>query len=107
MNKLKENQIEHYPILSKWCAKNGLFVRSNQEAFFINERVIMKPQFIINEAIYVDIINEKKITKKYVEYCKIFSQSFGTIIVIPLNFISEINSVTSQQIEGRYSIKFK
>jgi hypothetical protein len=103
---VKNSQLSYYHILSDWCGNNGLFVRSNQEVFFISERVLMKPEFVINETIYIDLVEGRKITEKYKSYCELFSKSYGTIIVIPKEKIEEINSVTKKDFENRFNIKF-
>ncbi len=99
-------QTEHFSILNAWCGENRLFVRSNQEVFFINERILMKPEFIINENIYIDIVLAKQIDDKYLKYCELFSQSYGTIIVIPKEIISNITNITKKDLEQAYGIKF-
>lgn len=100
------HKIQSYNILSEWCGKNGLFVRSNSESFFINERVLMKPEFIINETVYIDLIEKEKITDKYIGYCESFSKSFGTLILIPKDLLKEIKTVSKKDFEERYNIRF-
>jgi hypothetical protein len=102
----KKTQIDYYNVLSDWCGDNGLFVRTNHEVFFINERTLMKPEFVINENVYIDLVDTKQITAKYVEYCRMFSSSYGTIIVIPKDIIRGIHTVTKKDIESRFNIKF-
>ena len=50
-------------IFMGWCAKNNLHVAANNEIFFINSRILLKPKFIINNKIHVDLIeiNEQRL----------------------------------------------
>jgi hypothetical protein len=66
----------------------------------------MKPEFVINESVYIDLIEGRKITEKYKGYCELFSKSYGTIIVVPKEVIDNINSVTKKDIETKFNIKF-
>jgi hypothetical protein len=102
----KKNQIEYYNQLSSWCGDNGLFVKTNHEVFFINERVLMKPEYVINETVFIDLVNKSQMTQKYMGYCELFSKSYGTIIVIPIEELPKIESITKKDIETRFNIKF-
>lgn len=102
----KKAPISYYNTLSSWCANNSLFVRSNHEVFFINERVLIRPEFIINERVYVDILDETQITEKYLGYCELFAKSYGTIILIPKNIIDNIKFITKKDLQDKFLIKF-
>lgn len=102
----KHNQIEYHNKLSTWCGNNGLFLKTNHEVFFINERVLMKPEYIINENVFIDLVDSSQITEKYMGYCKLFSKSYGTILVIPKEKLFEIESVTKKDLETRFNIRF-
>ena len=102
----KKTQIDYYNQLSAWCRDNGLFVRTNHEVFFINERVLMKPEYVINETVFIDLVDESQITDKYLGYCELFSKSYGTIIVVAKQKLPEIRSITKKDIESRFNIKF-
>ena len=92
--------------LLNWCNENNLILKSNHEVFFISERVLMKPEYIINNKIYVDLIDAEDLNDKYFEYSRLFSTSFGTIILIPRSVVSDINSVSKKEMETRFSFKF-
>jgi hypothetical protein len=102
----KKTQIDYYNTLSNWCGDNGLFVRTNHEVFFINERVLMKPEYIINETVFIDLVDEGQITDKYLGYCELFSKSYGTIIVISREKLDDVKTITKKDIESRFNIKF-
>lgn len=102
----KKNQMDYYNLLSNWCRDNGLFVRTNHEVFFINERILMKPEYIINETVFIDLVDERQITEKYLGYCELFSKSYGSIIVIPREKLDGIATTTKRDIESRFNIKF-
>lgn len=103
---MSAEKTNHYNILSAWCGSNGLFVRSNREVFFINERILMKPEYVINEKVYIDLVDEKELTDKYLTYCEIFSNSYGTIIVIPKTILPEIKTIKKTDLEREFNIKF-
>lgn len=102
----KHTQIEYYNQLSAWCGDNNLFVRTNHEVFFINERVLMKPEYVINETVFIDLVDKSQITEKYMKYCELFSKSYGTILVIPKEILAEIDTVSKKDIETRFNVKF-
>jgi hypothetical protein len=102
----KKTQPNYFTLLSTWCGENRLFVRTNSEVFFINERVLMKPEFIINESVYIDLVEMDQLNSKYDEYCRLFSQSYGTIIVIPKEVLLNINSITKKDVESKFGVKF-
>jgi hypothetical protein len=92
--------------LANWCNDNHLSLKQNHEVFFISERVLMKPEYIINNKVYVDLVDTSDLNEKYFEYSRLFSVSFGTIILIPRSAVSEINSISKKDMEARFNFKF-
>lgn len=105
-NSGKRQHLDYYNILSNWCTKNGLFVATNNEVFSVDTHILMKPEFVINGFVYVDVIDPKKITQKYLEYCRLFSFSYGTIIIIPKDMMVSMDSVTKKDICEKFNIHF-
>jgi hypothetical protein len=92
--------------LANWCNDNHLSLKQNHEVFFISERVLMKPEYMINNKVYVDLVDPSDLNDKYFEYARLFSLSFGTIILIPRSTVSEINSINKKDMEARFNFKF-
>lgn len=88
-----------------WCAKNKISVRINQEVFFVTQSALMKPEFITPGKIYIDLVNSNDITEDYINNCKSFARSFGTIMVIPRHILPELENLTKTDIQEMYSIK--
>ena len=103
---VKKSQMDNYHILNEWCINNHLSIEPNHEVFFITETVLMKPEFLINGTVYFDLITGGKITNKYMKYCEQFSRSYGTIVVIPNEIISSINTITKEDFEKKFNFKF-
>lgn len=101
-----EEKIKYYNFLSSWCKKNKLFVRTNKEVFFISERVSMKPNFLINENVYIDFLNDDDLTEKYLYNCGLFSKSYGILIIIPKSCYEELNNYTKKDFENKFNFKF-
>ena len=59
-----------------WCLKNDLNVKENTEMFFVNERFLIKPEYIINNKVFVDIL-------KNGEYNETNIDNYKNCIVIP------------------------
>jgi hypothetical protein len=91
--------------LIDWCETNNLMIYPNSEVFFISENVLMRPEYIINNRTYVDVVEKREITDKYIEYCKLFAKSFGTIVLIPLEEINDIITVNKKDIETYFKVK--
>lgn len=102
----KKTQLNAFNVLSRWCKNNGLFVKTNHEIFFVDEKTLMKPDFVVNEKVYIDLNEHKKINEKYKYICQRFSNSYGTIIIIPKENIDEILNVTKKDICERFGITF-
>jgi hypothetical protein len=92
--------------LIDWCRDNDIGLKPNGEVFFVNERALIRPEFVINNEIFIDLINQSEITERYVQICKEFSISFGAIILIPFESLPNINGLTKEMFEQRYNIKF-
>jgi hypothetical protein len=97
-----KNKADNYNIISSWCRKNGLFVRTNKESFLVDNRILIRPEFIINETIFIDIMVRRKINSDYKEYCRLFSASFGVIIVIPSDSVHKINQIDKAMFNDRF-----
>ena len=76
----------------------------NTEVFFVNERALVRPEFIINNNIYVDLVRKSDINERYKEICTDFSLSFGVIVVIPIETLPLLTEVTKQMFEQKYGI---
>lgn len=94
------------PYFIDWCHHNHIPVKPNTEVFFVNETALLRPEFIINNNIFVDLIERNQITDRYKEICQEFSMSFGTIILVPFDTLPNIGSVTKEQFESKYNIRF-
>ena len=92
--------------LLEWCKYQNLSIKPNKEMFFINEKLLLKPKYIINNRIFIDIPDDLEINEKYLEHRKIFSKSFGVIIIIPKSVIENIMDISKIDIQRRFNIKF-
>jgi len=86
-----------------WCYNNGLYATQNTEMFFINERASYRPQYIVNNKIFVDIIPDSAFNEKYAENCERFRKSFAPIIIIPVSVIDDLNKITISDINERFN----
>ena len=89
-----------------WCAKNKLTIRENSEVFFVNERLLMKPEYIINDSIFVDVLKKGEFKPENIEYYKMFADSFGTLIVIREEYILSLYDITKEDLEEKYNFSF-
>ena len=92
--------------LMEWCKYQNLRIKQNDEVFFINERVLVKPEFIINNRIFVDIADEFEVTEKYLQIRQDFSKSYGTIIILPKSVLANIMDISKIDIQLKFNIKF-
>lgn len=94
--------------LIEWCTTQGLMINENQEVFFVNEKLLMRPAFLINKNVYIDLMDEVEMTEKYLDFCRQFSASYGTLIVIPRNALDDdsIMKVTKHDIESKFNMSF-
>ena len=96
------NTNAHY--LTDWCAYYGIPIRQNTEVFFVNERALVRPEFIIKDKIYVDLVRKDELNARYRQICTDFSLSFGTMIAIPIDTLPLLKDVTKDEFEQRYGI---
>ena len=89
-----------------WCSKNNLSVRENPEVFFLNERLLMKPEYIINNNIFVDILKTDEFKEENIDHYQMFAGSFGTLIVIKEEHIWVLDKITKEDLENRYNFTF-
>jgi hypothetical protein len=88
----------------EWCAKNNINIYKNQEAFFISQRLVIKPDFKLANKTYIDLIRPEEINPVYLKGCEAFAKSFGTIIVIPTDIVGDMDQLTKEQIETKFNI---
>jgi hypothetical protein len=89
-----------------WCSKNNLSLKENSEVFFVNERLLMKPEYIINDKIFVDILKTGEFKEENLEFYQIFAESFGTLILIKEDHIWSLDGISKQDLEDRHSFSF-
>ena len=92
--------------LLEWCKYQNLKIVPNKETFFINEKLLLKPKYLINGRIFIEIPDDLEINEKYLEHRKIFSKSFGTIIIIPKSVLESIMDISKIDIQRKFNIKF-
>lgn len=92
----------HY--LTDWCSHHGIPIKQNTEVFFVNERALVRPEFIIKNNIFVDLVRKNEIDDRYMEICKDFSLSFGPMIVIPIESLPSLKDISKEMFEQRYGI---
>ena len=92
--------------LLEWCKYQNLRIIKNDEVFFVNERLLLKPDYIINGKIFVETPNDFEVTEKYLEMRGLFSKSYGTIMVIPHSVINDMSEITKFDIQNKFNIKF-
>ena len=102
----KTVQIELNRQFLNWCSTNDLSVKKNQEVFFVNERILMKPEYIINDSVYVDLIPTGQFNEEDVYSYILFASSFGTLIIIKEENIHYLNDITSKELEEAKKFKF-
>ena len=106
----KTVQIEVNRQFLNWCSTNGLMVKKNQEVFFVNERLLMKPEYIINDSIIRDTVPCDPITKTYYktkDYCKVkFSfkpELAETVEILGLNSDWQNAIIMSKKKDGSFN----
>lgn len=102
----KTVQIEVNRQFLNWCSTNGLLVKKNHEVFFVNERFLLKPEYIVNDKIYVDIIPVGQFNEDNIGYYEMFANSFGTLIVIREEDIDHLIDITKEDLEEEKVFKF-
>jgi len=87
-----------------WCAKNELSITENHEVFFINESMLMKPEYVINNGIYVDILKRGEFKPENMSFYQDFANSFGTIVLIREEFMHDLDHITKAHLIDRYKL---
>lgn len=102
----KTVQIEVNRQFLNWCSMNGLQVKKNQEVFFVNERLLMKPEYIINDSVFVDVIPTGQFDGSQMVNYQLFANSFGTLIIIKEEDVAQLVNVTRKELEESKNFKF-
>lgn len=89
-----------------WCSKNQLSLKENSEVFFVNERLLMKPEYIVNDKVFIDILKTGEFKEENLPYYQIFAESFGTLIIIKEEDIWTLDQISKEDLEKRYSFSF-
>lgn len=89
-----------------WCSKNNLSVKENPEVFFVNEHLLMKPEYIINNCVYVDILKTGEFKDESLFFYRTFAESFGTLIIIREEHIWTLDQITKEDLEKKYNFSF-
>ena len=89
-----------------WGYDNQIGIAKNTEVFFINERLSYKPEYIINNKIFVDVVPDALLTDAYIANCVNFSKSFAQVIVIPVSIINDLDKITIDDIKSKFNINF-
>ncbi len=92
--------------LIDWCNANHIAIRRNNEVFFVNESTLVRPEYVLKNNIFIDLVNKSEINERYIQICKDFSLSFGSIILMSFESLPNINGITKEMFEQRYDIKF-
>jgi len=92
--------------LIEWCKYQNLRIRKNDEVFFINEKVLVKPDYVINSKVFVDIADDFEITEKYIQIRQDFSKSYGTLIILPKSILLNIMDISKIDIQTKFNIRF-
>lgn len=91
--------------LQEWCNNNALTLKENKEAFFINERAILTPDFIINDKVFIEIFDDLSyLNENQIEYRKYFSKSYGPLLCLTTMSLDTIDQITKKDIENYYHI---
>jgi hypothetical protein len=89
-----------------WCHSNSLIVKENNEVFFVNERLLMKPEYIINGNTYVDVLKSGEFKLENINYYQDFANSFGNLILIREEYILELDEITKEDLMKKHNINF-
>jgi hypothetical protein len=105
-NQNRKINIELNRSFLNWCNKNNLHVKENVEIFFVNERFLIKPEYIINNRVFVDIIKGNEYNEANFQNYKSFAQGFGTLILIKEEHLWLLNDITKKDLEETYKFSF-
>ena len=89
-----------------WCSKNQLSLKENSEVFFGDERLLMKPEYIVNDKVFIDILKTGEFKEENLPYYQVFAESFGTLIIIKEEDIWTLDQISKEDLEKRYSFSF-
>jgi hypothetical protein len=91
--------------IEQWCQNNGLILQKNKEAFFINERAILTPDYNINNKFFIEIIDDLSyLNENQIEYRKYFSKSYSPLLCLTTMSLDTIDQITKKDIENYYHI---
>lgn len=105
-NQNKKINIELNRSFLNWCLKNNLNVKQNAEIFFVNERFLIKPEYVINNKVFVDILKNGEYNETNSDNYKNFAQGFGTLILIKEEHIWLLENITRADLEETYKFSF-
>ena len=105
-NQNKKINIELNRSFLNWCLKNNLSVKENPEIFFVNERFLIKPEYIINGKVFVDILKNGDYNEANVDNYKNFAQGFGTLILIKEEHVWLLDNITKGDLEETHKFSF-
>ena len=91
-------------IFLDWCDSNKVHISRNTELFFMEVDLIVKPGYITKNGIYVDLIENEKITPNYLIGCDRFALSYGSLMVIPIEVVDELKNITIYDIFNKFKI---
>lgn len=91
-------------IFLDWCQTNNVNISRNDELFFMDVDSIIKPAFITKNGVYVDIVKAEEITEKYLSCCVRFSESYGTLMVLPFDVMEDLTTISPYDIFNKFKI---
>lgn len=92
--------------LIDWCNVNNIAIKRNNEVFFVNESTLIRPEYVLKNNIFIDLVDKSEINDRYIQICKDFSLSFGSIILMSFDSIPSLTKFSKAEFEERYDIKF-
>lgn len=105
-NQNRKINIELNRSFLNWCLKNNLSVKENAEIFFVNERFLIKPEYIINNKVFVDIVKSGDYIEANSTNYKMFAEGFGTLILIKEEHLWLLSNITKRDLEEKYKFSF-
>jgi hypothetical protein len=105
-NQNRKINIELNRSFLNWCLKNNLNVKENAEIFFVNERFLIKPEYIINNKVFVDIVKSGDYIETNSTNYKMFAEGFGTLMLIKEEHLWLLSNITKQDLEEKYKFSF-
>lgn len=92
--------------LIDWCSVNNIAIKRNSEVFFVNESTLIRPEYVLKNNIFIDLVDKSEINDRYIQICKDFSLSFGIIILMSFDVIPSLTKISKADFEEKYDIKF-